>query len=277
MAGTGNSGAGPSGAGPSGAGPSGAGRRPGLRSLRLLRELVAKGSYELALKEGRGLLELVSMGQRSGAARQRDLCVDALLELSRAYEGLGRLPAATTVMEAALDEAQLPLGEGSSGYVDGYRVAITGLAHLYHVQGQHAAAKGMWARMLPFTPRGRLSEVHLCIARCLLEIGDLGGARDSGREALQCLEQAGSGDVGDRGDLAQRVHYLNGLAQEKLGQYPEALENLDKSLVEARRLRALGPQMNALVHMSLCRYALGQEAAAAACRGEAADLMQRMK
>lgn len=248
-----------------------------MRSLRLLRELVAKGSYDLALKEGRGLLELVSMGHRSGAARQRDLCVDALLELSRAYEGLGRLPAATAVMEAALDEAQLPLGEGSSGYVDGYRVVVTGLAHLYHVQGQYAAAKGMWARMLPFTPRGSLSEVHLCIARCLLEIGDLGGARDAGREALQCLGQAGAGNDGDSGDLAQRVHYLNGLAQEKLGQYPEALENLDKSLIEARRLRNLGPQMSALVHMALCRYALGQEAAAAVCRVEAADLMERIK
>ena len=248
-----------------------------MRSLRLLRELVAKGSYDLALKEGRGLLELVSMGHRSGAARQRDLCVDALLELSRAYEGLGRLPAATAVMEAALEEAQLPLGEGSSGYVDGYRVAVTGLAHLYHVQGQYAAAKGMWARMLPFTPRGSLSEVHLCIARCLLEIGDLGGARDAGREALQCLGHAGAGNGGDSGDLAQRVHYLNGLAQEKLGQYPEALESLDKSLIEARRLHNLGPQMNALVRMALCRYALGQEAAAAVCRVEAADLMQRIK
>lgn len=156
----------------------------------MLRELVAKGSYELALKEGRGVLEFVSLGHRpgtGGAEQQREVCVDALLELARAYEGLERLPAATTVLEAALEEAQLPLEGGTSMYTGGYRGAVLGLAHLYQVLGRYAEAKDMWDQVLQFTAGGIRAEVHVNIARCLLGAGDLGGARDAAQEALQCI------------------------------------------------------------------------------------------
>ena len=251
-------------------------RKPGLRSLRMLRELVAKGSYELALKEGRGVLEFVSLGHRpgtGGAEQQREVCVDALLELARAYEGLERLPAATAVLEAALEEAQLPLEGGISMYTGGYRGAVLGLAHLYQVLRRYAEAKDMWDQVLQFTAGGIRAEVHVNIARCLLGAGDLGGARDAAQEALQCIPLERGGRSG--GDLLVRVLYLNGLAQAKLGQFPEALEHLRRSLSEARDRGEQAHQASALAQMALCQYALGEEAAAAASRGEAAGLLQR--
>ena len=72
-----------------------------------------------------------------------------------------------------------------------------------------------------------------------------------------------------------RVLYLNGLAQAKLGQFPEALEHLRQSLSEARDRGEQAHQASALAQMALCQYALGEEAAAAASRGEAAGLLQR--
>ena len=158
-------------------------------------------------------------------------------------------------------------------YTGGYRGAVLGLAHLYQVLGRYAEAKDMWDQVLHFTAGGIRAEVHVNIARCLLGAGDLGGARDAAQEALQCMPLERGGRSG--GDLLVRVLYLNGLAQAKLGQFPEALEHLRRSLSEARDRGEQAHQASALAQMALCQYALGDEAAAAASRGEAAGLLQR--